>query len=104
MMTYTRCEMCRGSLSRLIDGGDRDDERDYYSCPCATSSTPGWMPTGLTLAQIDRMVELERALQGDPGIPIERRVVVLINHHARLKRVLESTSITIPGRDPEKPT
>lgn len=51
-MTYTKCEMC----SRMRD------------CLCAQSPTPGWAPTGLTLGQIERMVQMERVLQQDPGV------------------------------------
>lgn len=69
-MTYTHCPICQGSLRGVLASQTRE-------CPCVRSGHPGWAPTGVTLAQIERMADLERALSGDPGMPVERRREVL---------------------------
>lgn len=71
-MIYVRCPACRGSAWLHGEGVGLS-----APCPCARTDHPGWAPTGLTMGQIDRMVDLERALAGDPGLPVERRREIL---------------------------
>jgi len=74
---YARCPMCKGSL-RFPDpaGGD---------CFCTRGKTPGWALIGVTMAQLERMTDLERALAGDPGLPTDRREAALRRVRAELK-------------------
>jgi hypothetical protein len=65
-MTYSRCSFCGGTQTA-----------QGLVCPCLKSPTPGWSPTGLTLGQLSRMANIERALQGDPGLPKEHRRQIL---------------------------
>jgi hypothetical protein len=69
-MTYTRCPVCKGTL--MMDVGCL-----RRPCICENSRTPGWSATGLTMGQIERMVEREMALKGDHGIPLEKRKEVI---------------------------
>lgn len=62
-MTYTRCPVCENKQNRP-------------PCVCDRGEAPGYAATGLTLGQIDRMVERERALSGDPSLSLERRQVI----------------------------
>lgn len=85
-MTYTRCPACRGSL-HIVTGPDIPlAATQHVACPCARADTPGWAPTGVTLGQIERMAELERALAGDPGVPEARRRKALARARAALSR------------------
>lgn len=61
---YQKCEHCRAM-------------RDRVAGPCPSCNGTGYWPVGLTVGQVDRLVERERALKGDPGIPRERRRAVL---------------------------
>lgn len=76
-MTYTECGLCK-----------RTQWYPKYPtcCPCVRSSTPGLSPTGVTVGQIERMVERERSLQGDPGVDAVVRRTVL----AKLRQLLEA--------------
>lgn len=80
-MTYTRCPMCGGTEVFLTTDGERP-------CPCMLSDHPGWAPTGLTLSQIERMAELERALAGDPGVTEGRRRQLLLQLRTRVRAAL----------------
>lgn len=80
-MTYARCPACRGSTWLHGEGVG-----GATLCPCTRGETPGWAPTGVTLGQIERMAELERALAGDPGVPEARRREALAMAWAALSR------------------
>ncbi len=82
-MTYTECPMCSGTLRIELRSKDGEKIR-FNDCPCRASSRPGWAPNGLTIRQIDRMVERERILAGDPGIPPDRRARVLADIRNKL--------------------
>lgn len=78
-MLYEKCAVCRGWGRLNLDGseyspGTRTATRP---CVCVRSPTPGYTPTGLTTGQVERMVDKERAVQGDPGIPAGRRLAIL---------------------------
>ena len=73
-MTYTRCELCGG---RGIIIEQPPEQQRSRMCLCARSATPGLNPTGLTIGQLDRLANLERALAGDPGIPAARQKQIL---------------------------
>ena len=80
-MTYTPCPICLGTTWMQEPGVPATKH-----CPCTRGAPPhGWSPTGLTLGQIDRMVERERALDGDPSVPVERRRKVLAIIRKRLE-------------------
>jgi hypothetical protein len=83
-MTYTKCPICDGSLMAppIIEG------HWPRQCPCAKTSTPGFSPTGLTLAQIDRMVRPRRALAGDVGIAHAERGKILADLGVELDRAM----------------
>lgn len=90
-MTYTCCPVCQGSL-RMSMGPDVPlSAIQQVPCPCTRGDTPGWAPTGVTLAQMDRMAETERALAGDPGVPESRRREVLARALARVALGREGT-------------
>ena len=85
-MTYTRCPVCRGTLCITPEAStDREPACWPVNCPCARTASPGWAPTGLTLGQLDRLADVERALAGDPGLPEERRRAVLVTLRRRLR-------------------
>lgn len=72
-MTYTRCPICEGLQPN--------------TCPCVRTDTPGWAPTGLTLAQMDRLVDLRRVLDGDPGVEPTKAGAILAGVAAKLRRL-----------------
>lgn len=74
-MAYTRCEQCAGTLTMARPPGP---------CWCTRSSTPGWVPTGVTLGQLERYADRERALAGDPGLPADRRLAILLKLRSRV--------------------
>ena len=94
-MTYTRCDLCEGSLVLTTSTARFNEadaliefsERKPSPCFCTESDTPGWTPTGLTIGQIDRMVERERVLKGDPGVPADRASRII----AEMRSALEKT-------------
>ena len=90
-MTYTRCSICNGSLTLSADIGGVEAE---HRCPCTRSPTPGWSPTGVTLAQIDRMVDVERALAGDPGLPEQRRLEILTELDRKIGKLCAAVRFT----------
>lgn len=57
-LLYQRCPVCRGTfrLDKVIitEGGT------LWRCPCDQSETPGWVPVGMTLGQVERAVAAER--------------------------------------------
>lgn len=82
---YTRCPICQGKkyTSKQISPGFAIG----HPCPCVGGETPGWALTGLTMGQVERMVELERALAGDPGVPLDRRITVIQKVREKLARL-----------------
>ncbi len=89
---YQRCPLCRGRL--WIDASRRPDAviEVLQACPCRRSETPGYAPVGITTEELDTLVERQRALQGDPGIPIDRRRMILHYLARRLHEALASLS------------
>lgn len=89
---YQRCPVCKGSTWLNVDnspapGTDSpnfDPKKSARGCPCRKSKTSGWCPIGLTVGQVERMVDLERTLQGDEGIPQPKRAAILAVVRARL--------------------
>jgi len=82
LMTYTRCEHCDGlGHARVRESLPKGDSR------CRLCDGNGWLPTGLTLRQIDRLVVLRRTLDGDPGVPPEVASEVLEEVRAKLERL-----------------
>ncbi len=55
------------------------------SCPLCRGV--GFVKIGLTMGQVDRMVDVERTLQGDPGIPLEKRLRIAVALDVRLNRI-----------------
>ena len=45
-MTYSKCPLCNGTLRHA-----------NATCPCVRSGVPGWAPTGVTLDQLERLVD-----------------------------------------------
>lgn len=81
---YARCPICKGTLRYPIpDGAPRMPSSD---CLCSRGKTPGWVLVGVTMAQLERMADLERALAGDPGLPTERREKALQRAREGLRR------------------
>jgi hypothetical protein len=57
-MPYHRCPICVGSRIVLDETVKR-----IVPCPCTRGSTPGWAPVGVTMGQLERLVERETARQ-----------------------------------------
>jgi hypothetical protein len=70
---YEVCGQCGGSG----DVADPEDENGLIFDRCRCCGGKGRLAVGVTTGQLRRMVDRERALQGDPGIPVERRLVIL---------------------------
>jgi hypothetical protein len=85
-MTFTNCEQCKGKLAIFIESKSQPGWFHPQDCPCTRGKEPGWNETGLTMGQIERMADVERALQGDPGIPPERRNAILDDLERRLEK------------------
>ncbi len=81
---YQRCPICRGAPSFAQDAFY---DEFLVDCPCARSRTPGWTPIGLSLGQVERLADTERALSGDPGLPAERRGKALARVREMLARL-----------------
>ena len=58
-MTYIKCPCCKGDGIIVADRSDRQDAK----CPCTRTTEPGWMPTGVTESQIDRIKATIQACQ-----------------------------------------
>ena len=108
-MTYTRCDLCNGTLEMVMTPASYDEvsgeivygDRTVSRCHCTRSPTPGWNPTGLTVRQLERMAERERVLSGDPGIPPDRRLKVLVDLRNRLGKAFDSMPVEPdPAADP----
>lgn len=77
-MTYTRCQVCKGSQLKTLFG--------LVSCHCHKSRTPGWAETGVTLDQLERFADWERALAGDPGMLGAKRQLIVSDLYRRALR------------------
>lgn len=61
-MLYQKCSGCDGTLKITTDAG-------VWNCPCSSSSSPGYLPVGISERQLEAMAVTAQALQGDPGLP-----------------------------------
>jgi hypothetical protein len=67
---YQRCSLCSGSL-RVVAATNTDPVEKDRPCPCTTSPTPGWAAIGLTVGQVERLVEDARKKPGPGGAVTE---------------------------------
>jgi DNA-directed RNA polymerase subunit RPC12/RpoP len=82
-MLYQVCEVCEGFGSVPV----------HEALPKGPATCPGcqgrrFVKVGVTTGQLERMVQTQRALQGDPGLPFERRREILIDLHKRVNEAL----------------
>lgn len=98
-MTFTICPLCKGDFFKFE--GDK-------MCPCIQGKNPGYAPTGVTLGRLDRMVRTERALAGDPGLPLGERLSVVSSVYAKsfgaLNRDMQQAPEAGPLFFPGEPT
>lgn len=71
-MLYSRCATCGGTGK-----GEWQHAGPVRRLVCPPCGGDGWIPTGVTMGQLERMADAERALAGDPGLPAERRRAIL---------------------------
>jgi hypothetical protein len=70
-LLFTKCGLCDGAR-KVLQGRVFDvpaaDARKVVDCACVKGPHPGYLAVGLTLSQIDKLVDADRALSGDPGV------------------------------------
>lgn len=85
---YQRCEFCPERPGFVA--ADRTTTVDGTStrwAKCRGCGGVGYWPIGLTVGQVERLVEQEQALCGDPGIPQPKASAILANVRVKLARL-----------------
>jgi hypothetical protein len=80
-LLFTKCGLCDGAR-KVLQGRVFDvpaaDARKVVDCACVKGPHPGYLAVGLTLSQIDKLVDADRALSGDPALPFADRERIVL--------------------------